>query len=100
MNNVIVCNVCGQEYSPAEIYMPNEFFGNPKEIIRDPTSGKIEFVTGTDMNLDEDFICYNCNNKMHVHARISFEVNNDQFDEEYSSPISKPKKFTLSEGLF
>ena len=100
MNNVITCNVCGQEYSPAEIFIPNEFFGNPKEIIRDPSTGKIEFVTGTDMNLDEEFTCYNCGNKMKIHARLSFLVNDEHFDEEFSTPINKPKKLTLSEGFF
>ncbi len=95
----IVCPICGQEYKPAEIYIPNEFFGKPKEIIKN-TSGKVDFLIGSDMNLDEYYICDNCFTPLKIHANLTFNVvaNTDKnFNEDYVSSYKKIKKLKLEE---
>lgn len=99
----IICPVCGTEMHPAEVFIPNDFFGNPKEIVRD-TTGKIEFYTGNDMGLVEEYICDGCNNTLNIEAKLSFDVSvktKNFFEEEYTSTFNKPKKLKLvEEGLF
>ena len=94
----IKCPVCGQQYHPAEIYLPNEFFGKPKEVVKN-SSGQIEFVLGKDMNPVEEYICDNCNTKFRVTADISFETEivNKNIEEEYVSTFERPKKLKLTE---
>ena len=95
----IVCPVCGEVYMPAEIYIPKEFFGNPKDVIR-TTSGKIDFFTGTDMNLDEEYICENCGTPLNIHAKVSFVVETDSllnFNKDYTTKVELPKKLELEE---
>lgn len=93
----IKCPVCGQQYHPTEIYLPNEFFGKPKEIVKDD-SGQISYVLGKDMNLEEEYICDNCNTKFKVTADISFETSvTRSAEEEYVSTFERPKKLKLME---
>ena len=96
----IKCPYCGREYFPSEIYYPNEFFGNPGEIIRDLDTGSILDYTGTDMNLSEEYICDNCGKSFKVTATISFETsidNDSDFSEDYSMPLFDTKRLTLEE---
>ncbi len=99
----IVCPVCGTEYLPSEVYMPDSFFGKQKEIIRKP-DGTINFYLGDDPDMGEDFICDNCLTKLHIEANVSFNVtaeSKEEFSEEYITPINKPDKLKLEEsGLF
>ena len=39
---VVRCPVCGQNYLPSEIFMPDSFFGKQRDITRN-ASGEIEF---------------------------------------------------------
>lgn len=96
---VVRCPVCGTSYLPSEIFYPNEFFGKQKDITRN-ASGEIEFYLGDDPNYDEEFVCESCLTKLKIHANLNFnvEINSDEdFDEEYSTPINRPKKFKLEE---
>lgn len=93
----IICPICGAEYLPVEIFMPEEFFGRPTEIIRDPAD-KIEFFLGKGMNLNENYVCDSCGATMRVKARISFDVETDPVDEdEYVTTFERPKKIKLEE---
>lgn len=93
----IVCPICGEELLPAEVYIPEEFFGRPGEVIRDP-AGKIEFFLGKGMNLDEEYICDGCGANMRIHANLSFSVNTDPVeDDEYVTTFEKPSKLKLDE---
>lgn len=93
----IVCPICGAEYLPVEIFIPEEFFGKPDEVIRDPAD-KIEFFLGKGMNLNEEYICDSCGTNMRITARLSFDVDTDQVDEdEYVTTFEKPKKIKLDE---
>ena len=82
----IKCPNCGREYLPVEIYLPNQFFGNPKSIVRDDKN--ITFVDDL-YNLDEEYMCDSCNTKFKVHAHLSFdtEVVYDIFDEDYTTEL-------------
>ena len=93
----IVCPICGAEYLPMEIFMPEEFFGRPDEVIRDPAD-KIEFFIGKGMNLNEEYVCDVCGATMRVKAKLSFEVSTDPVEEdEYVTTFERPKKIQLSE---
>ena len=96
---IITCPCCGQQYMPGEIFMPKAFFGNQKDIMKD-SSGKIEFYLGDDMDLDEEFVCENCLSKLKIHANLTYNItlgDKDDFDDEYSTTISKPEKIKLEE---
>jgi len=99
----IVCPICGQEYFPSEVFYPDKVFGNAKEVVKDD-SGKISFVIGEDMDLDEEYTCDNCGAKMKIHANINFEVTtntDEQEEEEFVSSFEAAKKITLpEESLF
>ena len=93
----IVCPICGEEYLPVEIFIPDDFFGRPDEVVRDP-AGKIEFFLGRGMNLNEEYICDGCGAKMRIKANISFTVDTDPVEEdEYVTSFERPKKIRLKE---
>ena len=94
----IICPICGREYLPAEIYLPNSFFGKPTEIER-TKEGKIDTFNGLTMNLNETFTCENCGTTFGIKARVDFKTFVDEskdFSTEYVSPLHK-KKLTLFE---
>lgn len=95
----IVCPVCGSEYLPVEVFIPDDFFGKPVEIMRNE-AGKIDFVLGEGMNLTETYVCDNCNTQLKINTEISFNTEVDTketFEEEYVSSFTKPKKIHLEE---
>ena len=95
---IIRCPFCGTEYHPAEIYLPEAFFGKPEEIIKTP-AGAIDFYVGSDMGLDEEYICDGCGKKLNIRATLVFEVEavEDDFEEEYVSKFTKQPKVKLEE---
>ena len=93
----ISCPVCGAEYLPVEIFIPEDFFGRPEEVIRDPAD-KIEFFLGRGMNFKEEYICDSCGAKMRITAKLSFDVDTDPVDEdEYVTTFERPKRIKLDE---
>lgn len=72
-NIMITCPHCGTEYFPCEIFYPKDFFGNVTNVVRDE-SGKIISWSGTDMNLEEEFICEHCGKTFKTKAYINFET--------------------------
>lgn len=79
---IIKCPVCGCEYLPAEIFLPNVFFGRPREIDREYMSGKILGYMGNSMNLTETYTCDRCEHTFKVNTSISFnttELKNDTY---------------------
>lgn len=86
--NAIRCPKCGREYLPGEIFLPNSFLGQPKQIIKHPTEGTILAFDGEDMDTKETFQCENCGTKFNVDAVVTFkvgEVKNSSDDDEYVS---------------
>ena len=92
---VISCPVCGREYVPSEIFVPKYFMGTIKDKMLDE-NGKIELFNGTDMDLEETYICDGCHNHMKIRAKVDFEVSSvfDGFEEEYSYPLQKGIKLS------
>lgn len=96
---VLQCPICGRQYMPAEIFMPDEFFGHQKEVIRKP-SGEIDFYIGTDPELQERYICDGCGTELMISAQLSYDVvpTNELFEEEFVAKVQRPKKPTLEEA--
>lgn len=96
----IKCPNCGREYLPAEIYIPNAFFGRPNNIERDSFSGAIRDFYGKDMDLVEHYICDNCNTPFKVSAKVQFvttEEDKYNFDKDYSINLKKQSLFLSEE---
>lgn len=67
----IRCPKCGAEYLPAEIFMPDDFLGRPRNVLRD-SDGHIEFYEGQSLGLDETYTCDKCGCVFDVHGTVSF----------------------------
>lgn len=95
---IIKCPVCGMEYMPSEVFMPNSFFGKQKDIFRS-VDGQIEFYDGDDPELTETFTCEHCGTNLSIEAKLTFKVDElkDDFNEEYVTKIDKPNKIILDE---
>ena len=68
---VIKCPICGYEYLPAEIFLPNEFLGRPMNITRD-ADGKIVGYDGIKMNDTETYKCDKCDSSFEVVSTTNF----------------------------
>lgn len=93
------CPVCGEEYLPSEIFMPDAVFGKQYDITKNDR-GDIMFYLGDDPDYNEEFICNSCNTKLEVTMKMSFDVTpkeNDEFEEEYITEVEKVKKIKLKE---
>lgn len=97
---IITCPFCGREYLPAEIYIPDRFFGMPEDIDRD-AAGKIEVYDGSVMDLTEEYTCDGCGKKFEINADIKFKSTISKFEEfsdTYSSPLQS-NRISLFEGI-
>lgn len=93
----ITCPSCGRQYLPAEIYIPNEFFGKPNNISR-YVDGSIDTFFGKSLDLNEWYVCDSCNQKFNVSAKIRFETSlEDTFEPLYRTSLKKPKITLLEE---
>jgi len=90
---VITCPHCGYEYLPAEIYIPDSFFGKPYEIDREGVSGKIDYFFGSSMDLDERYTCDKCNQPFRVTAKVQFTTEGIDFRKEYTTKLRKQSLF-------
>ncbi len=91
MNNldkhiIIKCPKCGAEYLASEIFMPEDFLEYPIDILR-TDKGIIEDANIEDACLTEDYICDYCNTKFTVKAKVSYNVLESDFDEEYTTKL-------------
>lgn len=74
---VIKCPHCGAEFLPAEVYYPEDFLGEPVDIVKDE-NGQIVTFDGTNMNLEEEFVCPHCDKSFKVTAKVEFETKKDE----------------------
>lgn len=96
----IKCPNCGREYLPAEIYIPQAFFGKPTSIDRNAGTGKIEEFYGTDMDLNEHYVCDKCNTPFNITAKLQFiTVEDSKFNPntDYKTRIKKQPLFLSEE---
>lgn len=68
---IIKCPICGYEYLPAEIFLPNDFLGKPKNIVKD-IGGKILSYEGSSMNDTETYKCDSCGTLFEVVSTTNF----------------------------
>ena len=83
---IINCPHCGREYMVGEIFIPTEFVGQPTEIIKG-LDGTVLSYSGSDMDLNEEYICDGCNKKFTIKASVNFKTEEakDLFDDEFVS---------------
>lgn len=96
----IKCPNCGREYLPAEIYIPNAFFGRPENIERDSLTGEIKNFYGKDMDLVEHYMCDNCNTPFKITARIQFSTSEESrynFNKDYTINLKRQTLFLSEE---
>jgi uncharacterized OB-fold protein len=98
--NYIKCPNCGREYLPAEIYIPNAFFGKPEDIEREFGTGRILHYIGKNMDTVEHYVCDACNTAFKVVAKVQFSTyveDKYDFDKDYSVKINKQGLFLSEE---
>lgn len=88
---LIRCPVCGQEYLPAELFLPVDFLGNPKEIIK-TNSGKIDFYLGERPTYETEYTCDNCGTLFKVNAKVNFETTVEESENYSTEYVSKLKR--------
>ena len=84
-SNFIKCPHCGAEYLPEEIFIGDEFLGNRN--VTKLKDGTIDWVEGDEPELESSYYCDYCNTKIIVKAKVSYDVEQEDFDEEYSVKI-------------
>lgn len=92
----VVCPYCGAEYLPAEIYLPNELLGYPKNIIKS-ADGIIEHFSGTTMNNKEKYNCDYCHKTFEITADIKFRAKEWGYEDTYVQSLNDVPVRTLSE---
>ena len=88
--HIIKCPYCGAEYTPSEIYIPNEFFSKER-VIKDSDN---KIVTSDSLlNTEEEYCCDNCSKTFKVSATVTFttEEVKDDFDDDYVVTINKER---------
>ena len=96
MKNIIKCPKCNQEYLPGEIFIPNSFLGQPRDVYRE--DGKIVNYRGVNQSLTETYTCDNCGHTFDIEAQITYKVESSiaNFDEDFVSPLYQ-NRITLPE---
>lgn len=96
---IIECPNCGYEYLPAEIFIPNSYFGKPFAIDRD-SEGKIIEFEGQSIDLYETYTCDKCNHMFRITSKIGFYTEDDKlqnFNEDYTTSLRKNVLFLEEE---
>lgn len=89
---LIRCPVCGQEYLPAELFLPADLLGSPTDIVK-RNDGKIDFYLGEKPSYETEYCCDNCNSVFKVKAKILFETS---IEDDFSDYTSKLKTNVLA----
>ena len=85
---VISCPKCGRQYLPGEIFLPNNFLGQPEKIARDEKGNIINFE-GIPMDLTADRYYCSCGQAFDVEATVTFKVTpiKDEFEDDFVTKI-------------
>lgn len=97
MQTIIKCPYCDAEYLPGEIFLPDEFLGQPTDVEKD-YKHQILFNGGKDQNVEETYTCDYCGKQFTVKADINYKVdkvNAVDFSSDYET--IKESKLTLKE---
>ena len=86
----IKCPNCRYEYLPGEIFMPNNFLGQPRYVHRDERGNILEFM-GIEQNAQESFVCENCDKLFNIECEFNFKVSYNE-DEDFSKLYETPRE--------
>lgn len=76
---VIKCPKCGYEYTVSEIYLKDSLTGTTLLADRD-SAGHIINIVGTEPDLNEEYVCDNCNTIFNIKADLSFTTTINEQD--------------------
>ena len=76
-DSVIVCPKCKYEYHPAEIFIPDNFFGHPTYVQRN-FEGNITGLVGKSSDNKETYECDNCHCVFTVKGKLTFDCYIDE----------------------
>lgn len=96
---IIKCPYCGAEYIPSELYYPEDFLPNVKDMVKDENENIIAY-TGNIMNLVEEYTCDKCGHTFKVIAEIKFKTEKcpqHDFDFEHEVKVYDRERTELSE---
>lgn len=92
--NYIKCPHCGAEYLPVEIFIPDEFFGKPEEVVRRSDNHRIETFFGKLPDNKERFTCEYCNTPFEIIGNLDFQVKEiPRISKETRIPVRKYSLF-------
>lgn len=77
MYKYIRCPKCRCEYLPGEIFNPEHFLGQPKNIVRNSV-GEVLGYDGIEQDPTESFTCIKCDTEFTVTAKINFVLNDEE----------------------
>lgn len=89
----IRCPYCNTEYLPGEIYVPEDFVGQPTAIVKDENGDVLGF-DGEDMNTVETYYCDKCGHQFKIDASITFRTEKieDVFEDDFDVDTDKESK--------
>ena len=96
--NIIICPYCGAEYLPEEIFIPEDLFNQPRNILKDE-HGKLEHFVRDDLSFEEEYTCDYCNHTFKVHCFLTFTTEKcleHDFDFDHETEIY-PNRISLEE---
>lgn len=83
---IIKCPHCGWNYTPAELFHPHDYAGEPTTILRDAL-GKIlyhDYRSGYEPEMQADYICDGCNKKFIVNMSVSYKARKESEELDFS----------------
>ncbi len=88
--SMIKCPHCGMEYHPAEIFYSDDLFGNPETVLRDAANKVVyvEYKTDGEPVTTTRFVCDNCEKAFKVTASVTFKVEEEIDELDFSSAAS------------
>lgn len=87
---IIKCPYCGAEYTPAEIYIPDDFFVSDT-VLKDE---KYKIISADSLlNTTEEYCCDHCLKNFKISADVSFttETVKDDFEDDSVVVINKDR---------
>lgn len=76
---IIKCPHCGCEYLPCEIFLPKDFLGTSRNVVKDD-EGKILSFDKASMDTHEEYICDKCGKLFKVDAKVEFTTSKEAVD--------------------
>ena len=86
---MIKCPYCGMEYLPEEIFLPDDFSTDVRNITKDEK--RVEYYLGSSLlntKVNETYFCDHCEKEFGVSATLSFEsIKLDESEDDFDYTI-------------